>query len=135
MTDESDQEIAEKIRSAFGEFLDGTLHLVVFDNPDIIGRPPEAWHDEIVECIDEIRESKGISAAKAAKQIRDPYLKQFYVTEEGFMTAYWRRRPEYYKEKFLSAIADRDMNEAIKAFKQLPKDWKERLTHIAAKFR
>lgn len=134
MDEETDQHIADIIKAAFHEIWIGTKQLVAIDGIESDGRPYESWHNELVEKIDAMRANDGISADKAAKQICDPYLKEHYITYESLIAAYWRRRPEFYKDQFLRAIADRDLPAAVIAYKPLPDDFKAKITAMAQKF-
>lgn len=126
MTDESDEQIAEKIRSRYKKFFDGTLLLAVIEGVIPEGRPYEEWHDEIVEQIDEIRKINNISAEKAGNQICEPYQKKFNVSFDGFIAAYWRRKRERNEERFMRTIEARDMPAAILAYKRLSEHSKEK---------
>ena len=127
MTDESDEQIAEKIRSRYEKLFNGTLKLTVVDGVNLGGRPYEEWHDEILERIDEIRKINDISVEEAGKKICEPYLQKYNVSFDGFTAAYWRRKRERSEERFMRAVANRDMPAAVFSYKQLSERSKEKL--------
>ncbi len=127
MAEESDEYIKERILQRYENVFGGKIHIAVIDDFPSGGRSYEIWHDEIVERIDKIRLVEGISAEKAGEGIADPYMREHYVTFESFMAAYWKRKQERSNEKFMRAISARDIDAAVKAYKQLSKFSQDKL--------
>ncbi len=127
MTQETDEEIRNKIYKRYRNVFDGTAFAMeIYPDDPAMGAPQKPWIPEAVDKIDRLV-ATGMNVAAACREVGADYTVSENITPETFEMTYRRFKREKSEDNFNRRIMNKDLDGAVSAYKELSDNSKRKL--------
>ena len=124
MTDESDEEIRQKIYQRFQHIFESSV-LVIMIPVQTMGAPPRDWIPKAIDDI-EILIDSGLSINESCRQVAEEIASTNNIEIKTVEMTYRRHQREYWHEEFCRCVITKDLDGAVAAYKRLTLKSKEK---------
>lgn len=127
MTEETDDEIRERIYSRYQHIFDSPKLVVAIPmNGPAMGAPPREWIPKAIDEIEAMVES-GMAINKACGHVADKIAKAQNIEPKTVEMTYRRHQREHWYLEFCHCVITKDLEGAVTAYKHLTPASKRKL--------